>query len=93
MSPDLLNMDDMNVYIGEKSCGKMFLMKNATLSELKVDTDDSTYCDLDFNPSTSFSFHFNKKHWYSIQKALGLITPKYRRFRKGKRYILKEVIE
>lgn len=64
--------------------------------ELPKQDEYYTYSDVPFTALSidkTFSFKMGKKAWYKIQKELGLIIPKYKRVRKGKRYILKEVIE
>ena len=90
MAPDLLN--DNKLYIQnadgdfvELKCGKL---------ELPKQDESYTYSDLPFTSlytEKTFSFKMTKKSWYRMQKALGLIKPVYRKMRKGKRYIYKEV--
>lgn len=70
----------------ELKCGKL---------ELPKQDESYTYSDLPFtslSTEKTFSFKIKKKQWYKIQKSLGLIKPKYRKMRKGKRYIWYEKI-
>ena len=79
----------------QKDDGDFVELKYVELALPKQD-EYYTYSDVPFaalSTDRTFSFKMGKKAWYRTQKALGLITPKYKRFRKGKRYILKEVIE
>lgn len=79
----------------QKEDGNFVELKYSKL-ELPKQDEYYTYGDVPFttlSTDRTFSFKMGKKALYRTQKALGLITPKYRRFRKGKRYILKEVIE
>ena len=48
--------------------------------------------DLSLSTTGTISFKMNKKQWYRLQKSLGFIKPIYKKKRKGKRYILYEVI-
>lgn len=85
---------DNKLYI-KKEDGSFVELKYGEL-ELPKQDEYYTYSDVPFTSLSidrSFSFKMGKNTWYRTQKVLGLITPKYRRFRKGKRYILKEVIE
>ena len=84
----------------QKENGDFVELKNVELSLLKQvelalrkQEEQHTHVDVPFtilSIDRSFSFKMGKNTWYS---ALGLIVPMYKRFRKGKRYILKEVIE
>lgn len=96
MAPDLLDIKDCEIYFGEQGKGKTLLTKLGTLENIELE-HDSSYSDIDIlslpsEKTFSFSFKFNKKSWYRVQKALGLIKPVYKKMRKGKRYVWYEVI-
>lgn len=93
MAPDLLDMKDYEIYFGEQGKGKTLLTKLGTLENIEFESD-SSYCDIDvlsLPSEKTFSFKFNKKSWYRVQKVLGLIKPVYKKIRKGKRYVWVEV--
>jgi len=53
---------------------------------------DDVYVPINNNPSISFKFKFKNKNWYRIRKLLGMYKPIYKRKKKGKRYVLYEVV-
>ena len=81
--------------LGDSLC---FMNDNGEWKELKgtlhMHSDiESKYCDISLDDTShEMSFKMKKKDWYKFQKALGLIKPKYRKMRKGKRYIWYEII-
>lgn len=79
----------------QKEDGNFVELKYGKL-ELPKQDEYYTYSDVPFvNLSVEriFSFNMSKKSWYRVQKELGLIKPVYRKMRKGKRYVWKEIIE
>jgi len=82
------------LYIQNKD-GGFVEIKNGKL-ELPKQDESYTYSDtpfLNLSPEEkTFSFKMGTKAWYRTQKALGLIKPKYKKVRKGKRYVRKEII-
>lgn len=96
MAPDLTNISNMNYHIITDD-GKELTLKGVT--EISYDDDNiHTYCgDIDssvFEETTgTIQFNVSKKQWYKIQKSLGLVIPIYKRKKKGKRYVWKEIIE
>ena len=78
----------------QKENGDFVELKAGKL-ELPKQDEYYTYSDTPFtnlSPESTLSFKMKKKDWYKFQKALGLIKPKYRKMRKGKRYIWYEII-
>ncbi len=61
-----------------------------------TDLEFKEYCDdinsFDLSTTGEVSFTMKKKDLYKFQKALGLIKPNYKKFRKGKRYVWREII-
>ena len=95
MMNDLINTSNMQIHVITND-GRQLLLKGIT--GLHSEDNIHTYCgDVDSSilkatEGTTFNFKMNKKQWYRLQKSLGLIKPIYKRKKKGKRYILYEVI-
>lgn len=80
---------DNKLYI-KKEDGSFVELKYGKL-ELPKQEEQHTHVDVPFTVLSidrSFSFKMGKNTWYS---ALGLIVPMYKRFRKGKRYIIRRL--
>ena len=93
MAPDLIKPNDILYYMGNN--GEWNAIGGMLHCDLK--NNEATYGDIDssvLEPTgeKTFSFKMKKKQWYSLQKSLGLIKAKYKRKRKGKRYVWYEVI-
>ena len=91
MMQDLSNNNKLYI---QKEDGTFVELKASKL-ELPKQDEYYTYSDVPFvnlSAERTFSFKMGKKAWCRVQKALGLVKPKYRKVRKGKRYILKEVV-
>lgn len=94
MAPDLIKPNDTLYYMGDD--GEWNAISGMTHCGLK--DSESTYYDIDSSVlettgSVIFDIKMKKKQWYKIQKVLGLIKPVYKKKRKGKRYVWKEIIE
>lgn len=90
MLPDI-NRENQTVY---------YKKENGEYTEIGVGTNLCALGDYDkeyvnYIPSghAHFDFKMTKKSMYRIQKLLGLIKPVYKRKKKGKRYILYEIIQ
>lgn len=90
MAPDLIDISKILHYLNDS--GEWREIKGTLNCELK--DSEPTYCSIDFDSSASatFDFKFNRKEWYRIRKALGLVKPIYKKKRKGKRYVWYEVV-
>ena len=90
MAPDLIYNSKFLHYLNDS--GEWREIKGTLNCELK-DSELTCYTvDFDSSTSTTFDFKFNRKEWYRIRKALGLVKPIYKKKRKGKRYVWYEVV-
>ena len=90
MAPDLIDNSKVLHYLSDS--GEWREIKGTLNCELK--DSKPTYCSIDFDSSVSATsdFKFNRKEWYRVRKALGLVKPIYKKKRKGKRYVWYEVV-
>lgn len=91
MAPDLINLSDKLCYINVD--GEYKEIQGVSHLHCDVDSEDYNYCSIDFDDTPhEFTFNMKKKQWYRMMKILGLIKPRYKRIKKGKRYVRYEDI-
>ena len=91
MAPDLLDRD-YEIYFGEQGKGKTLLTKSGVTYISAIDKNINTELIDLLSGERSFSFEMSEKSWSKILKRLGLRSPRYKKMRKGKRYVWYEVI-
>lgn len=92
MAPDLIEKPSMLYYTGEDGIEREITGAfNFQLSE----SQEQEYCDIVSSlpqSPTSIEIKLTKKQMYEWEKLIGLIKPVYKKKRKGKRFIYKEII-
>lgn len=91
MAPDLLDMKDCEICFGEQGKGKTLLTKSGATYISAIDENINTELIDLLSEERSFSFEMSEKSWNKILKVLGLRSSKYKKMRKGKRYVWYEL--
>lgn len=92
MAPELLDMKDCEIYFGEQGKGKTLLTKSGVRYISAIDKNiDTELIDL-LSEERSFPFEMSEKMWNRVLKVIGLRSPKYKKMRKGRRYVWYEVV-
>ena len=86
MAPDLSDRD-YEIYFGEQGKGKTLLTKSGVTYITPIDKNINTELIDLLSEERSFSFEMSEKLWNRVLKAIGLRSPKYKKMRKGKRYV------